>query len=146
MKTLLNMDPRVYVGILPERFHFIYSSFVKPIFHTFILIFLRYCRITASKVYETSKCRTSDGSLTNTLFGASKLRDSMIVYSLQSLMSRGRKLQPLVLKQVRIKTKMQFERCGLFLSSDHPVFGASPDGICSTHVLEIKCPLTAKTK
>ncbi|KAK4006151.1 hypothetical protein OUZ56_011306 [Daphnia magna] len=35
---------------------------------------LKYCRITASKVYEASKCRTSDGSLTNTLFGASKLR------------------------------------------------------------------------
>ncbi|KZS06367.1 Uncharacterized protein APZ42_030209 [Daphnia magna] len=100
---------------------------------------LKYCRITASKVYEASKCRTSDGSLTNTLFGASKLRDS-------KSMSRGRKLEPLVLKQVEIKTKMKFERCGIFLSSDHPVFGASPDGICSTHVLEIKCPLTAKTK
>ena len=41
---------------------------------------------------------------------------------------------------------MQFERCGLFLSSDYPMFGASPDGIFSTHVLEIKCPLTAKTE
>ena len=32
------------------------------------------------------------------------------------------------------------------LSADHPVFGASPDGISSTHVLEIKCPVSAKTK
>ena len=61
-------------------------------------------------------------------------------------MSQGRKLEPMVLKQVKIKTKMHFERCDLFLSSDHPVFGASPDGICNTHVLEIKCPSTAKTK
>lgn len=61
-------------------------------------------------------------------------------------MNRGRKLEPLVLREVQIKTKMHFKRCGLLLSADHPVFGASPDGISSTHVLEIKCPLTAKTK
>lgn len=41
---------------------------------------------------------------------------------------------------------MHFKRCGLLLSADQPVFGASSDGISSTHVLEIKCPLTAKTK
>jgi hypothetical protein len=61
-------------------------------------------------------------------------------------MNRGRKLEPLVLREVHIKTKMDFKKCGLLLSTDHPVFGASSDGISSTHVLEIKCPLTAKTK
>jgi hypothetical protein len=61
-------------------------------------------------------------------------------------MNRGRKLEPLVLREVHIKTKIDFKRCGLLLSTDHPVFGASSDGISSTHVLEIKCPLRAKTK
>ena len=91
------------------------------------IIFLRYCRITASKVYEASKCNTIDGSLANTLFGANKLRDT-------KAMNRGRKLEPLVLREVHIKTKMDFKRCGLLLSADHPVFGASPDEISALHM------------
>jgi hypothetical protein len=52
-------------------------------------------------------------------------------------MNRGRKLEPLVLKdEVHIKTKMYLKRCRLLLSADHPVFGASPDGISSTHVIK----------
>lgn len=32
-------------------------------------------------------------------------------------------------------------KCGLFLHQDYPLFSASPDGITTTHVIEIKCPV-----
>jgi hypothetical protein len=40
---------------------------------------------------------------------------------------------------------MKVEKCGLFISSDHPFLGASPDGIvqcscCGRGICEVKCP------
>lgn len=72
------------------------------------------------------------------MFGAEKLRDT-------KALRRGRELESLVLKKVESETKIKFEKCGLHLSSDLPVFGASPDGISTEYVLEIKCPYSKKS-
>ena len=60
-------------------------------------------------------------------------------------MTRGRRLEPLVLKQVEMIQNMNFKPCGIILNPTLPVFGASPDGINEDLVVEIKCPMSAKT-
>ncbi len=61
-------------------------------------------------------------------------------------MERGKRLEGEVLKEVENKTKQKFKRSGLILHPSLPIFGASPDGINETSVVEIKCPYTAKSK
>ena len=40
---------------------------------------------------------------------------------------------------------MTFERCGLITCPEHPIFGASPDGINENFTVEIKCPTNYKS-
>lgn len=54
---------------------------------------LRYARITASKAYEAAHCKTLDGSLTENIMGATKLKDT-------DAMKRGRNLESEVIKVV----------------------------------------------
>ncbi len=61
-------------------------------------------------------------------------------------MKRGRNLEKDVLKSVERKTKQRFQTSGLILSKDHPIFGASPDGINESCLLEIKCPFSDKAR
>ena len=107
------------------------SIFINPIFK-------RYCRITASKFHELAQCKTRDGTLVEQLFGA-KLRET-------SAIQRGRELESLVLRAVEDNRKTKFHRSGIVLNPSFPVFGASPDAINDTFVVEIKCPFTAKTE
>ena len=93
---------------------------------------LRFGRITASILYQTSKCKTNDGSLVERIMGA-RLADSLE-------MRRGRNLEPQVLKVVERLIKQKIKKSGLILSNKFPIFGASPDGLSDTHVYEIKCP------
>jgi hypothetical protein len=39
-----------------------------------------------------------------------------------------------------------FQQCGLILNPKFPVFRASPDAISQEHVVEIKCPINAKSQ
>jgi YqaJ-like viral recombinase domain len=55
-------------------------------------------------------------------------------------------LEPFVLKSVSTKLNIQFQKTGLILSSDHPIFGASPDAISDDYVVEIKCPYSKETE
>ncbi|KAK4882331.1 hypothetical protein RN001_005650 [Aquatica leii] len=64
---------------------------------------MRFGRVTASKLYEFSKCNTSDGTLVESIIDS-----------------------------------------GLCLLPSYPVFGASPDGITSEYVIEVKCPSSEK--
>lgn len=52
---------------------------------------LRYGWITASKAYDAAHCNTLDGTLTETILGARKLRDT-------EAMKRGRLLESQVLR------------------------------------------------
>ncbi|KAI5703494.1 hypothetical protein M8J75_012418 [Diaphorina citri] len=97
----------------------------------------RYGRVTASKLFEASRCTTENGTLVNTILGASKIRDS-------KAMERGRKLEGIVMKQLE-RTWGQIAPSGLVLDKEYPIFGASPDGVTNTHVVEIKCPMSDKT-
>ncbi|KYM94014.1 hypothetical protein ALC62_15371 [Cyphomyrmex costatus] len=49
-----------------------------------------------------------------------------------------------VLKVLERNLGQKLERCGLKLSANFPIFGASPDGIGYDFVVEIKCPSTDK--
>ncbi|CAG9793254.1 unnamed protein product [Diatraea saccharalis] len=92
---------------------------------------LRYGRITASKAYDAAHCNTFDGTLTETILGASKLRDT-------EAMKRGRLLESQVLKEVEKICKIKINKCGLKLNTEYPIMGASPDGESSVYSIEIK--------
>ncbi|KAF2890499.1 hypothetical protein ILUMI_15673 [Ignelater luminosus] len=99
---------------------------------------LRYGRITASKAYEVSRCKTTDGSLVAAIMGA-ETPDT-------KAMKRGRILETSVLKTVETKLKKKIKSSGLFLSKEYPMIAATPDGIMKNAVVEIKCPTSDTTK
>ncbi|KAJ8916478.1 hypothetical protein NQ315_014698, partial [Exocentrus adspersus] len=98
---------------------------------------LRYGRITASILYETSRCKTT-GSLTERILGASQPLQTEAI-------KRGKMLEAEVLKVVAATKKIKINKAGLFLNPAYPIFGASPDGITDNYVIEIKCPFKEKT-
>ncbi|GBP40401.1 hypothetical protein EVAR_25253_1 [Eumeta japonica] len=98
---------------------------------------LRYGRITASRAFEFSRCKTNDGTLIALIMGG-KLPDTLA-------MKRGRILEDQVRKTVSIKLGKKINKCGLIVSKMHPMIAGSPDGICEDSIIEIKCPTSAKT-
>lgn len=99
---------------------------------------LKYGRITASKIYEASRCTKEDGTLVETIFGATKFPETIA-------MKRGILLESEVLKECEKKLGIKFYKCGLLLDPRYPVLGASPDAISEEYVVEIKCPYKEKT-
>lgn len=99
---------------------------------------LRYARITASKAYEAAHCKVFDGSLTETIMGASKIWDT-------DAMKRGRLLESEVIKVVEKMKKIKINKCGIILSPLNPIMGASPDGETTDYSIEIKCPSSEKS-
>lgn len=99
---------------------------------------LRWGRITASKFYEAAHCRTTDGSLIETILGASKPIET-------TAMLRGKTLEPEVLKIVETIRNIKILKCGLILNKEYPFFGASPDGLSKEYCIEVKCPSKNKT-
>lgn len=97
----------------------------------------RFGRITASKLFETSRCDTKDGSLVAVLLGARKFKGNAAT-------KRGNRLENEVFQLLKRKY-FDIQKCGIVLRSDLPNFGASPDGINDTFAFEIKCPTTAET-
>ena len=95
----------------------------------------RYCRITASKLWEASNFKTKDGVLTDMLFGATRLNDTVA-------MNKYRTPEAEVLKQVSVLRKVVIHRIGLVLCDRLPLFGASPDGITDDCVVEVKGPMS----
>lgn len=98
---------------------------------------LRYGRITASKCYEVSRCKTVDGTLVAMIFGA-KIPETPAI-------SRGKKLEDEVRITVEKKIQMKIEKCGLYISETFPMVAGSPDGINNKTTFEIKCPSSEKT-
>lgn len=99
---------------------------------------LRYGRITASRAYEVSKCRTMDGSLVAMIMGA-KTPDT-------KAMKRGRELESKVKTSVEKTLGKKVKECGLFISSQYPFIAGSPDGIYDNKIsIEIKCPTSENT-
>lgn len=98
---------------------------------------LRIGRITASRLYETTRCTMSRGSLVDKYLG----KKSGWSFS----MMRGTILEEFVFEEVK-KEYPELERSGLIINPKvHPFFAASPDGLHKDFVLEIKCPSTQNT-
>lgn len=94
---------------------------------------MRYGRITASNIYEASRCQTDDGSLCNIILGASSPFETAAT-------ARGKKLEKKVLSVIQKVKKIKIHSAGIQLSPTNPIFGASPDGISDNFCIEIKCP------
>ena len=87
----------------------------------------RYERITASIL-----------GVVNRILGSTRLFDTVV-------MKRGRRLQQDVVKVVEDEIGENINKCGIFINQNSPIFDASPDGIGSNFVVEIKCPFTTRT-
>ncbi|CAG9785152.1 unnamed protein product [Diatraea saccharalis] len=92
---------------------------------------LRYGRITASRAYEFSRCKTSDGTLIAVILGG-KIPDT-------TAMKRGRILEDDVRNTVSAKLGKKNKKCGLMIAKNYPMLIGSPDGICENSIIEIKC-------
>jgi hypothetical protein len=93
---------------------------------------LRYGRVTASVFYQISRCTKSDGNSVEQIMGGKKFKPT-------KMMKRGIEIEDEVFQELK-KIHPNIEKCGLYLSKEYPLFGASPDGIDENSVYEIKCP------
>lgn len=98
---------------------------------------MRYGRITASKAYEAVKCVTYDGILVENILGANFFKTKA--------MKRGLDLEEGVIKILSESMSKTFRKCGIFLSADCPIIGASPDAIADDCIVEIKSPMFERT-
>lgn len=58
-----------------------------------------------------------------------------------SSISHGKKYEKVALEQLAIMKNINVENCGLFIDEKYPFLGATPDGITSDMLIEIKCPI-----
>uniref|UniRef100_A0A336K6K5 CSON002254 protein n=1 Tax=Culicoides sonorensis TaxID=179676 RepID=A0A336K6K5_CULSO len=99
---------------------------------------MRFGRVTASRIYQISRCKTKNGSLVESIMG----KKSGWSFAMQ----RGTELEDKVFKILEKEfVKHNLKKCGIFLDTSLPHFAASPDGIADDFVVEIKCPATPKT-
>ncbi|XP_063384865.1 uncharacterized protein LOC134670972 [Cydia fagiglandana] len=97
---------------------------------------LRQSRVTASKIYEATKCRTEEGALVQSIMGGYKVPETAAI-------KRGKKLENEVLRVIEKDLKVAIHKSGFVLVT--PLIGASPDGISKDFIVEVKYPSTAKT-
>ena len=64
---------------------------------------------------------------------------------MSTAMSRGIRIEPKVRNAAQAELGLRIKRCGLFISSENPLFPASPDGIGADFVVEIKSPMYDRT-
>lgn len=98
---------------------------------------LRVGRLTASRLYESTRCTMMNGSLVDRILNVKKGGFSWA-------MKRGTILEDQVFDEIK-KEFPSLKKAGLILNPDYPFFGASPDGLADEFVLEIKCPYTTQT-
>jgi hypothetical protein len=91
----------------------------------------RSCRITASKIYEAAHCNTVNDSLVDSIMYGK-------VFNPTAAKTRGIKLKKDVLTVLK-KTYGTIDNSGIQILVNNPLFGASPDGINSEFIFEIKC-------
>jgi hypothetical protein len=98
---------------------------------------LRIGRVTASRLYETTRCTVKNGSLMEKYLGKSS--------GFSFFMYRGTVLEEYVFNEIK-KEYPTLQKCGLIMNHKiNPFFAASPDGLHEDFVLEIKCPGTKNT-
>ncbi|XP_055529788.1 uncharacterized protein LOC129721351 [Wyeomyia smithii] len=92
---------------------------------------LRYARITSAKVSDCINLHVTQAVLYETILGCHKETDPVI---------QRKKLA--VRQRLEKYTKTKYENCKLSLNPNYPIIFDVPDGICQSHVIEIKCPKT----
>lgn len=90
-------------------------------------------RVTASSIYEATRCEVADGYLVNKILGYTSVTNSA--------MQRGLSLQSQVIDVVSQRLTTYLSKSGLILDAQNPIIGASPDAVAHNFVVEIKCPL-----
>ncbi|XP_055525707.1 uncharacterized protein LOC129718692 [Wyeomyia smithii] len=96
---------------------------------------LKFGRVSASKIYEASRCKTPDRSLVCSILGQLSISTEA--------MRRGLRLEGKVVTIIK-KHYPNVRRCGFFLNPIYPTFGALPDAVNATTVFEIKSPSKKK--
>ena len=97
---------------------------------------LRYGRITASKIYDVSRCKTPAGALVESII-RNKNYDT-------PAMQRGRSLEESVIFIMEKTLGLKIQQNGIILS---PLYlGASLDGFTEDRVIEVKCPSSEKNR
>lgn len=66
---------------------------------------IRYCRITASKIYKIVYCNIENGVLVKQLIGTSKVKHT-------ETMAREHRLEKLVIKALEAKLLVSVKNCG----------------------------------
>lgn len=100
--------------------------------------YLRFGRITASKIFEASRCNTPDGSLVASLMGSRSFKGNAAT-------KRGQLLENEIFNLLQSRKYPTIEKCGIVLKKNLPLFGASPDGLNDEYIFEVKCPSKTKT-
>ncbi|KAJ8914159.1 hypothetical protein NQ315_016238 [Exocentrus adspersus] len=80
----------------------------------------------------------ANGALTESIMGACKHLDT-------SSVSRGKMLEPVILKRVSNLRHININKVGLFINKNFPILGAAPDGMTNDYCIEVKCPSLEKT-
>lgn len=96
---------------------------------------IRQGRITASKIYEASRCKT-DGTLVQQILGGYKVPETKFI-------KRGKILEQSVIEEAEKMLNFKVEKSGFILING--VVGASPDGVGEDFIIECKCPSSEKT-
>ncbi|XP_048484644.1 uncharacterized protein LOC125490211 [Plutella xylostella] len=97
---------------------------------------LRQGRVTASNIYDATRCTTANGVLVKSIMGGYKVPETKAI-------QRGKRLEKMVIQQLMTEMNVVIENCGLMLIT--PIIGASPDGLTEEFVIEIKCPFKERT-
>ncbi|XP_053672640.1 uncharacterized protein LOC128722968 [Anopheles nili] len=92
---------------------------------------LRYGRITGAKVYDCTKPNVSPTLLHETILGCNKEINTQLQRKKLAIRQRLEKY-----------TKRVYESPNITMNANFPIIFNVPDGICSHHVVEIKCPRT----
>lgn len=90
---------------------------------------LRYARITSAKVSDCINLNVTQAVLYETILGCHKEIDPNVQRKKMAVRQRLEKY-----------TKTKYENCKITLNPNYPIIFDVPDGICQSHVIEIKCP------
>jgi hypothetical protein len=90
---------------------------------------LRYGRISSAKVADCVNANLSNALLYESILGCDKYVDPNM-----------QKKKLAVRRRLEKYTKTTYENCKMTLHPHYPVVFDVPDGLCQSHVIEIKCP------
>ena len=97
-------------------------------------------RITASKFGQVvnATARRNMSLLCKSIFAPKDLKGKAVMH--------GRKYEARALKKLEEERGVVVQSCGLFVSAKYPYLAATPDGITTDHIIEVKCPYKGRNE